>query len=503
MNPRTALRNKITYVVLIVVLLLPLYWLSQPASPAVRGNPGSPGGKLSQLRQQYNLSQTNLGQLDPASETLRLATLGLRGVAVAALWQKANDYKMQKNWTSLAATLEQIGKMQPNSVSVWEHQGWNLAYNVSAEFDDYRDRYHWVMRGVDYLRQGIGYNQHDARLIWYVGWVIGQKIGRSDETKEYRRLFKEDDEFHGARPMSQRDNWLVAKEWYQKTIDAVDGGATLKKSPLLYRSDPAKAQINFAAQLEKEGVFGETAVLQWGIGFEEWKQFGDIELPSADGRKVRLNDRDDLEARIKEYRKELEALAGEGAREKLVAEKRAALTPEQRAALEVPKDKRDNKQTDLAFQAEALIQVTDDELARRVTGPKREEALKLAQQIADEQRTLNIVLSYRDILNYDYWLLRAKSEQDPDTVAAREWIYKGYRALAGADLLPAKEAYDKGLVLWKTVIERYPELATDELTREDLEELTNEYRELLGKLGMPFPENYPLSAVLATPLKKK
>ena len=74
----------------------------------------------------------------------------------------------------------------------------NMSYNTSVEFDDYRERYRWVIKGIDYLIKGIEYNQTEPRLQWETGWTISQKIGRSDEHKYYRRLFKADDEFHDA-----------------------------------------------------------------------------------------------------------------------------------------------------------------------------------------------------------------------------------------------------------------------------------------------------------------
>jgi hypothetical protein len=68
----------------IAVLLVPLSALSQPADSA------SKGGKLAKLREQFGLSQANLGEVDPTSEAMRLATLGLKNVAVTLLWDRAN-----------------------------------------------------------------------------------------------------------------------------------------------------------------------------------------------------------------------------------------------------------------------------------------------------------------------------------------------------------------------------------------------------------------------------
>ena len=189
---------KIGYLVAIAVLLVPLYVVGRPATPGV---PGS-GGELAQLRDDYQLSQKHLGQIDATGETLKLATLGLRGVAANILWGKANLYKMKKDWVNLEAAVNQITALQPNFISVWIFQGWNLSYNVSAEFDGYRDRYYYVIKGAKFLEEGIQYNDYQPRLPWETGWVLSHKIGRADESKQFRRMFKEDDAFHDELPSS-------------------------------------------------------------------------------------------------------------------------------------------------------------------------------------------------------------------------------------------------------------------------------------------------------------
>ena len=118
MSPREkSFRRKIIYLVAIVVLLVPLFWLGHPATS---DSEEASGGILAQLRAdpEYRLSQKHLGQIDATSETVKLATLGLRGVAANLLWGKAHLYKKKKDWTNLEATVRQITKLQPNFISV-------------------------------------------------------------------------------------------------------------------------------------------------------------------------------------------------------------------------------------------------------------------------------------------------------------------------------------------------------------------------------------------------
>ena len=156
-------------------------------------------------------------------------------MATNLLWTKADGYKRTESWDKLSATLNQIAKLQPNYISVWEFQAHNLSYNVSAEFDDYRSRYHWVKKGLEFLLEGTKYNQRNPRLFWSLGWFTGHKIGRSDEHVQFRRLFRQDTDFHNtlmdyvnmnnARgPDGYPDNWLVAYLWYLQSEAVVDKG---------------------------------------------------------------------------------------------------------------------------------------------------------------------------------------------------------------------------------------------------------------------------------------
>ncbi|MCA9238401.1 MAG: hypothetical protein KDA44_23170, partial [Planctomycetales bacterium] len=175
MSQSNSFYRKIAYLLVVVILLFPIAWLGRPAAL------DDLGGKLAQLRTEYNLGQADLGQIDPASETIRLATLGLRGLAVSLLWTKANHYKKVEDWTAFRATLEQLAKLQPYFIAVWRYQAWNLTYNVSVELDDVKDRYYYVRRGIEYLNDGIKFNADNPTLLADLGWFIGNKIGRADE----------------------------------------------------------------------------------------------------------------------------------------------------------------------------------------------------------------------------------------------------------------------------------------------------------------------------------
>ena len=497
MTPQRSFRRKIIYLVAIGLLLIPLFLLGQPSTSDVQGAKGSPGGKLAQLRDEYQLSQVQLGEIDPTSETIKLATLGLRGVAANVLWGKATNYKMKKDWTNLSATLQQLAKLQPHFLSVWQFQAWNLSYNVSAEFDDYRERYRWVIKGIEFLKKGTKYNEREARLQWDIGWFISQKIGRADEHKQFRRLFKEDDDFHGSRPLARRDNWLVGREWYLEAEEMVDTkGAKLKgMSPLIFRADAPMCLMNYADALEVDGVYGEVAKRAWMSAGRAWHQYGAENIPTYDGLAIRLSEQEMRDQQAEKLVEQLDELAP-GLREKIVQEKRADLTDEDRQALDTPPAERTEQQHKLASDAKRQIEVTHEEVAKRVTGPYREKAMRLAKEAAEVEHLAGRISRYRQIVNYLYWQLRAKVEQTDEMLSARKSVYEGDQAFADAKLLPAKEAYDRGLAAWRKVLDQFPSLIPDQTTGEDLMDVINRYRRILSQLDEKMPEPFILQDII-------
>jgi hypothetical protein len=495
MSERRSFYRKIAYGIGMILLLFPLFWLSSPATQT------EAGGRLAQLRDEHRLGQANLGEIDPASETMKLATLGLRGVAVNLLWEKANYYKKTEDWTNLTATLEQLAKLQPNFTTFWRFQAWNLSYNVSVEFDDYHDRYYWVRRGIEFLQQGERYNLNSPRLLWDLGWFIGQKIGRADEYVQYRRLFKNDPDFHPEdRPTDQRDNWLVGKEWYLKGIDAVrNKGMSLgKQSPRIFNESPAKSQINYSEAIEEEGSF-EKARRAWIRASEEWADFGDVVIEHSTGVKLQLGHQPRLEQLVDDLRGQLDAMSP-GIRETLAEEKLAALTAEEREIHETPIAELPESQHIRWHEIAEKLTVTDRDVAERIAADQPDqakEALRLVNELEREDLRLRYTINYKRDSNYDYWATRAEFEQTDNALQARERMFRGREAFLEQDLLTAKNLYEEGFAKWRLVLDEFPSILTDETTTsDDLLEYVKKYREVLDQLDETIGDDFPLWDVI-------
>ncbi len=429
------------------------------------------------------------------------------------LWQKAQEFKKVHDFDNLSATCNQIIRLQPNFLTVWEFQAHNLAYNVSVEFDDYRYRYSWVKKGIDFLVKGNEYNRAEPRLLYYVGWFVGQKIGVADEHVQFRRMFRTDEEFHERMaehvegmnlplvngPDGFPDNWLVARLWYEKANSTVDDlGKQIKKtSPLVFFQQAAKSRINFADAIGSEGVFGEAARTAWQQAGDDWQEFGNRPIPSSWGVPVVLYEAESLSTQIRQLRSELEELAQ--LRERLEAERREALSDVERRAwesAEVERTKWGTSEWRRWEQAREKMTVTDLDVANAAAADDLTPARSLAKRISSLEEQLSRCDRYRSIVNYVYWRERCRVEQTELATEAREYLFDAEDARKKTDLDRARKSYEEAWSRWAQVFEKYPGVKVD-ISARDLEEGLKGYEWTLLQLGESgLPTDFPLKWVL-------
>ncbi|HEV2969009.1 MAG TPA: hypothetical protein VGY55_03400 [Pirellulales bacterium] len=502
MNERRTFWWKVAYIVAIAILIVPLHALSLPATK------DSPGGILAQLRTENGLAEANLGEIDASAETVKLATLGLRGVAVNILWEKANYYKKVEDWTSFGAVLEQIANLQPHFFTVWDYQAHNLTYNTSVEFDDYKDRYDWVIKGINFLKKGKALNTNprdprftEPRITSRIGWFIAQKIGRADEHRQFRRLFKEDDQFHDAdnpnRKREDRDNWLVGFEYYKRAWNEVTTGAPLRTTPVIFYSQPMMALIYYADALESDSTageqphFGQVAQQAWKNAGRELAEFGRKDIPSPYGEFIHLDALEDLVAKEKIIEDSLKKVMP-GEFDKLKTEQHDKLTAEMIEALDMPTEKRDGGQQTTAFEFWRQV-------AEKTGADRRGEALKLAGQFEQTELAARDIRNSRDIVNYIYWKTRCDAEPTPAALDAHELTFKAEHEQQEARPNSARKYYDQAFAAWRKVLDQFKVLRDDTLMAQDLAELVDHYRDTLRQLAgdeAKFPEPFVLQDML-------
>ena len=105
---------------------------------------------------------------------------GFRGLIANALWIRANDLQEEGKYFEMVQLADWITKLEPTFSQVWLVQSWNMAYNISVKFTDYADRWRWVQRGIELLRDdGLRFNPTEALIYRELAWFFQHKMGQN------------------------------------------------------------------------------------------------------------------------------------------------------------------------------------------------------------------------------------------------------------------------------------------------------------------------------------
>jgi len=442
------LNKKIVYAAVIVVLFTVMY----PYTLWLEGE-----------KQRRDLGETAIGQVDTGSFMMKLFLLGgFRGIAADLLWLQAEEHKRDHDWDRLKTKVELITKLQPHFLHIWTFQGWNLAYNVSVEWDAPADKYLWIKEGIQFVQKGVEKNVHSPDLIWDTAWFYYHKLGFSDESIILRRLFRDDEDEDFKRyydpakgqTVVGNDNFKLGYGWFSRSVGLVDEGESRLSSgtrdviqiqyidptpqrkgrpdDIAFRAMPAHAQTRYAAALEKmstngiKATFGEVARNEWQDARTEWEAFGKHVYTShnevmRDGKLVR-----------------------------------------------------DKIQLDDACYPDRFKNMT--------------------------QNRLYWTTRWADQMNYRYWKERAQAEMTRNGVLARQMFYEGTVAYKTADFRTAADRFKEGLRIWKIVMDDFPTYRNDDLSKRETGHIVKRYLLVLKQnltpipLDLPFKEYLPLVA---------
>ncbi|MEE2844649.1 MAG: hypothetical protein VX761_09100 [Planctomycetota bacterium] len=510
MNLNSTFKRKVAYITGIVLLLFPLFFLGQPATSGRNGN-GEVGGKLAQLRAESELAQSNLGEINPVSSSMQLATFGLRPVAVIVLWEKATKFQKMEDYDNVTATINQISKLQPNFISIWKFQAHNLAYNISVDFDNYRHRYQWVRRGIQFLMEGTRYNSRNAKLVQEVAFYTGSKIGYSDEKVQFRSLFSEDEMFHGQMSdegidlASNRalgangkpDNWKASYLWYEKSEDVASmNDHNVHSDPIRFFEKKPQALVYYAMALEDDGYLDAEAQQAFAAAHAALIKLGNRDLATQFGFNVRLNQFSEFQQDLQKLRGKMDALAPE-LRQELIDARFAGLSKPQQDAYNMEVGLRSEYHRQLANEAAQALIIPEIEVAESMPEAVRNQARRIAMAAEDAAMKVDGIDYMREMINYDYWLKRCEMEQMTLAITARKTVQEADDLFAKARLEEARKLYEIAWVDWRKIFDKYPSMITRD-TGQNLESSISNYMELLQQFDEELPEDFILQNLVAT-----
>jgi hypothetical protein len=139
-------------------------------------------------QRQMNRARADLGltrnePLKNAPPLLVFSTVvlgGFRGLIANALWIRAMEMQDQGRYFEMMQLSDWITKLTPHVATVWVVAAWNMSYNISIKFSDPPDRWRWVYRGIQLIRdEGLVYNPHSVELYRELGWHFLHKLGNN------------------------------------------------------------------------------------------------------------------------------------------------------------------------------------------------------------------------------------------------------------------------------------------------------------------------------------
>ncbi|NMA46636.1 MAG: hypothetical protein GX945_08745, partial [Lentisphaerae bacterium] len=184
-------------------------------------------GRMNAIRYSERLTDDDpLENAPPLVAFTSVALGGFRGLLADYLWLRSSKMQDEGNYFEMVQLADWIVKLQPRFTGSHAFLAWNMAYNVSVTFTSFEDRWRWVKRGIELIRdEALEYNPGDPELFRQLGWIYQHKLGKDldDANRYYKTEFAKEmirlfGDFYG-----EWDELIKAPENEQKLRAALGG----------------------------------------------------------------------------------------------------------------------------------------------------------------------------------------------------------------------------------------------------------------------------------------
>jgi hypothetical protein len=195
--------------------------------------------RLNVSRESLGLTRTAvISNAPPILAFTTVALGGFRGLIANALWIRTTELQEDGKYFEAVQLADWITKLQPHMTQVWVNQAWNMAYNISVKFPEPEERWRWVQRGIELIRdEGLRYNPNQVLMYRELGWLFQHKMGANL------------DDAH----------WLYKTRWAAMMEEVIPGGR-LNGVELRQPSTPASVErlrrLRQQYKLEPEWMLG-------------------------------------------------------------------------------------------------------------------------------------------------------------------------------------------------------------------------------------------------------
>ena len=150
-------------------------------------------GRMNGIRYDKHLTDADpLENAPPLVAFTSVALGGFRGLAADLLWLRSSRMQDEGKYFEMVQLADWIIKLQPRNTSSHAFLAWNMAYNISVTFTGFEDRWRWVRRGIELIRdEALDLNPGDAELFRQLGWIYQHQMGKDldDANRYYKTEF--------------------------------------------------------------------------------------------------------------------------------------------------------------------------------------------------------------------------------------------------------------------------------------------------------------------------
>ncbi len=144
--------------------------------------------RLDVIKEDKQLVNTLADERMTPRMAITVGALGaFRGIIADLLFLRMNAEKEKGNYFELMQLGELIVQLQPDMPGAITFIAWNMAYNVSVTFTAHEDRWRWVQRGIEMIRdEALKYNPDDPEVHHQLAWIYQHKVGQIlDDANRY------------------------------------------------------------------------------------------------------------------------------------------------------------------------------------------------------------------------------------------------------------------------------------------------------------------------------
>jgi hypothetical protein len=124
---------------------------------------------------------TDAVPVENAPPVIAFTTVALgsfRGILADMLWLRMIRLQDEGQYFEMVQLASWITKLQPRFTSATAYLAWNMAYNISVTCSSFEDRWRWINKGIELIRdEAMNYNPSDPLLYKELGWIYQHKLG--------------------------------------------------------------------------------------------------------------------------------------------------------------------------------------------------------------------------------------------------------------------------------------------------------------------------------------